>query len=122
LWTSPFATADGSIKGFVTPAASALPRRLLVATTTSVWALTDNGSSVVQHWVQPGVTGPSIPLVLGGVGVYIGSTDGRLHQLDETTGVVVSSLMLGDGSATIGSPSYDLLSSMASVGSENGAL
>ena len=122
LWPSPFSTGDGPIKGFVTPGSTGLPRRLVFATTNDVWALTDGGSSVALEWNQGGVSGPSIPLVLEGTGIYVGSIDGNLHQLDETTGAVGSSLVLGDGSAAIGSPSYDFINAMLSVGSENGAL
>jgi len=35
---------------------------------------------------------------------------------------VTSSVLLGDGSATIGSPGYDYFNSMAYVGSESGAV
>ncbi|RLE25880.1 MAG: hypothetical protein DRJ65_06750, partial [Acidobacteria bacterium] len=122
LWGGPFVTADGAVKGFVSPAYSALPRRLILATCTTVWALTDSGASVSQEWQQPGVAGPSIPLDLESDGIFVGSTDGRLYQLDEATGGVTSSVLLGDGSATIGSPGYDYFNSMAYVGSESGAV
>jgi len=122
LWPAPFVTADGAVKGFVSPAYSALPRRLILATSTTVWALTDSGASVSQEWQQPGVAGPSIPLDLESGGIFVGSTDGRLYQLDEATGGVTSSVLLGDGSATIGSPGYDYFNSMAYVGSESGAV
>ncbi len=122
LWSFPYATAGGPVKGYVAPTFTALPRRLIFSTTNDVWALTDTGSGAVLDWVQPGVAGPSIPLSLGGTGIFVGSTDGRIHQLNETTGAVSSSLILGDGTATIGSPSYDGVNTMLSVGSESGAL
>lgn len=122
LWAAPFVTADGAVKGFVAPGFSALPRELVLATSTTVWALTDSGASVSQDWQQPGVAGPSIPLALDGVGVFVGSTGGRLYQLNEATGGVTSSIVLGDGTAVIGSPGYDYLNGMAYVGSESGAV
>ena len=121
LWSAPFSAADGAVKGFVSPSFSALPRRLVLATSTKVWALTDNGATVSLEWQQPGVAGPSIPLMLEGLGVFVGSTDGGLYQLNEGTGGVMSSVVLGDGTAVIGSPAYDYLNGMAYVGSESGA-
>lgn len=121
VWSAPYSTADGAIKGHVFPGFSALPRRLVLSTSTKVWALTDNGVSVSLDWQQPGVAGPSIPLALEGVGVFVGSTDGGLYQLNEATGGVMSSVVLGDGTAVIGSPAYDYFNGMAYVGSESGA-
>ena len=54
--------------------------------------------------------------------MYVGSTDGRLYQLDTTDGTVVTSEQMGDGTATVGSPGYDWMNSLAYVGAEDGSV
>ncbi|MFV2072114.1 MAG: S8 family serine peptidase, partial [Thermoanaerobaculales bacterium] len=118
------ASGDGPVKGFVTPEASAtLPRSLYFSTTTRIWSITDNGTTVSPGWNVTSVPGPSIPLAPFGVAVlYAGASDGRLYQLDAATGAVQTSVVLGDGTATIGSPAHDGINNMAYVGSESGAV
>ncbi|GEM_PF-1067543 len=122
LWQ--YATTDGPVKGYVTPEATdTVPRKLFFSTTNRVWALTDNGTSATQAWQQTGVSGPSIPVVpYGGTALYVGSSDGKLYQLGVADGSVATSVTLGDGSATIGSPALDVINTMAYVGSESGAV
>ncbi len=119
-----YATNDGAVKGFVTPEyTTSTPRKLYFSTTNTVWALTDNGGSASQAWQQGGVAGPSIPLAPFGDSVlYVGSTNGSLYQLDADTGTVQTSVVLGDGTAAIGSPAMDIINNMAYVGSESGAV
>ncbi|MEN8164521.1 MAG: PQQ-binding-like beta-propeller repeat protein, partial [Acidobacteriota bacterium] len=119
-----YATADGPVKGYVDyEFIFGAPRKVFFATTTSVWALTDNGASVTFEWQQSGVGGPSIPLTLADQGaMYVGSTDGRLYQLNPTTGGIVTSVVMGAGTATIGSPGYDWMNSLAYVGTEDGSV
>jgi outer membrane protein assembly factor BamB len=118
------ASGDGAVKGFVTPQAEpTLPRRLYFSTTTRLWSITDNDGSASLGWSVTTVPGPSIPLAPFGAGVlYAGSSDGQLYQLDAATGDVQTSVVLGNGTATIGSPSLDLVNDMAYVGSESGAV
>ncbi|MCD4749527.1 MAG: S8 family serine peptidase [Thermoanaerobaculales bacterium] len=121
IWT--YVTIDGSVKGFVDFEFTGLPRRLFFATTTSVWSLTDHGSSVSFGWQETGVGGPSIPLTLADQGVmFVGSTDGRLYQLNTITGIPEASRLLGAENVTVGSPGYDWLNSMAYVGAEDGSV
>ncbi len=122
LWASPYSTGDGTVKGWVMPSFSSLPRRLVFATASTVWRLVDTGTSVSLDWSQTGVAGPSIPLVLEGTGIFVGSTDGRIYQIDESTGAIGSSVILGNGSATIGSPSFDHFNGVMTAGSESGTL
>lgn len=118
------ASGDGAVKGFVTPqAVPTTPRRLYFSTTSKVWSITDNDSSPSFGWSIATVPGPSIPLAPFGEDVlYAGSSNGRLYQLDAATGVVQTSVVLGDGTATIGSPARDAANNMAYVGSESGAV
>ena len=118
------ASGDGAVKGFITPqAAPSLPRRLYFSTTTRLWSITDNDGSASFGWSVTTVPGPSIPLAPFGADVlYVGSSNGRLYQLDAATGDIQEWVDLGDGNATIGSPARDGVNNMAYVGSESGAV
>ncbi len=119
-----YATSDGAVKGYIWPQyTTTTPRRLYFSTTNTVWALSDNGGSASLLWSTTAIPGPSIPLApYGGSGLYIGSADGRLYQLDASTGTIGASVVLGDGAATVGSPAMDVVNNMAYVGSESGAV
>jgi outer membrane protein assembly factor BamB len=119
-----YATTDGPVKDFVSTEFVDIPRRLYFSTTNTVWSLVDNGGSVGLDWSQAGVASPSTPLSpYGTTDVYVGSSDGRLYQLDaSSSGAVVTSVQLGDGSAAIGSPAMDWMSSLVYVGSEDGSV
>ncbi len=119
-----YATGDGAVKGFVVPEfTSTLPRHLYFATTTPLWSVLDSGSSMTLEWSTTAVPDPSAPMVVPGTSeIYVGSSDGSLYQLDTATGAVVASVVLGDGTAAVGSPARDYLSSLAYVGTESGAI
>jgi len=126
IWS--YATSDGPVKGYVMPKyttgtpTTGAPRKLYFSTTTTVWAINDIGSSATSGWSVTSIAGPSLPLApYRDTHLYVGSTDGRLYQLD-TSGTVTTSVMLGDGSATVGSPALDVTDSVAYVGSESGAV
>ena len=100
-----------------------LPRRLYFSTTGTVWAIDDDGASASSGWQQGGVAGPSVPLVpFGGTVLFVGSSGGSLYQLAVDSGTVQTSVVLGDGSAAVGSPSLDVVNNMAYVGTEAGAV
>ncbi|HHQ48505.1 MAG TPA: hypothetical protein ENK19_06430, partial [Acidobacteria bacterium] len=122
IWS--YATGDGPVKSFVMPEFTAsTPRKLYFSTTNAVWALTDNGASASLAWQQTNIAGPSTPLVpIGDTRLYVGSTDGKLYQLDTASGAIQTSVVLGDGTATIGSPALDVVNNMAYAGSESGAV
>ncbi len=118
-----YETNDGPVKGYVDfEFVTGTPRKVFFATTNNVWGLTDNGATVAFEWVRP-IAGPSIPLTLADLGaLYVGSTDGRLYQLDPADGSVVTSVLMGAGTATVGSPGYDWMNSLAYVGAEDGSV
>ncbi|RKZ70226.1 MAG: hypothetical protein DRQ48_06630, partial [Gammaproteobacteria bacterium] len=126
IWT--YSTNDGPVKGYIDyEFVTGGPRKVFFATTNDVWALTDNGASVSLAWRQTDnavdVVGPSIPLTLADQGaMYVGSTDGRLYQLNTASGAVVTSAVMGAGTATVGSPGYDWMNSLAYVGAEDGSV
>jgi len=119
------ALGDGGVKGLVFPqAAPTLPRRLYFSTTSKIWSITDNIDDTASFgWSVDTVPGPSTPLAPFGKDVlYAGSSDGHLYQLNAADGAFQASVKLGDGTATIGGPSLDLVNDMAYVGSESGAV
>ena len=104
---------DGPVKGFVFP-----DRRggdLVFATNTTVWGVSDAGAAMTLRWRWTDVgLNPSVVLYWPETSfVYVGSRNGRLYQLDFTNagpGTPPSStfVVLGDGSAQVGSPSLDV--------------
>lgn len=128
-------TLDGAVKGFIFPDRSST--RVYFATEGTgggqpghVWGLSDDGpGAVTLAWPSVAISGPSIALFTpGGTYILVGSDDGgRLYQLDLTLagpGVppATTSLVLGDGSAAVGSPSYDPYYDCVYVGSEAGVI
>jgi len=73
----------------------------------NVWALQDTGPGAppaAPVWKQP-VAGASSPLVLESL--WVGSSDGKLHQLNLTSGVDEKQVTIGDGTATVGDVSTE---------------
>jgi outer membrane protein assembly factor BamB len=117
LWTAPFATGDGAVKGFIWPVRGST--RLYFTTTNNVWAVDDAGASPTSPWAQPlAVAAPSLPLFSGAF-LYVGSGDGRLYEIDPLGGTRSVEIVSG-GVAGVGSPSMDFQSSVIYVGSEAG--
>jgi outer membrane protein assembly factor BamB len=122
----PFDTGDGATRGFVFPDYAS--RRVYVSTQTTVWCLRDVEPVVIREWSQPGIPDPSTPVVPSGSRfLWVGSSNGRLYQLDLTTGnpsqpPVTSSVLLNDGTAGVGSPSYDVANALVYVGAEDGVI
>jgi len=125
LWT--FVGADGPIKGAVLT--DLWSNNLYFSTNTKVWGIRDDGPSASQTWETTGIAGPSIPLYLsGGTLVWVGSSDGNLYQLDFSAAgpppggppPTLTSAVLGDGAAVVGSPSYDVVNGIIQVGTDAG--
>ncbi|HXG02422.1 MAG TPA: PQQ-binding-like beta-propeller repeat protein [Candidatus Binatia bacterium] len=107
-WSGP-AALGAAVKGFVLED-GVVPGRLYFSTADGqVWCLQDPGPGAPPNPASPvwkrAVAGASTPLVLDKV--YVGSSDGRLHQLDRATGVDEKQFVLGDGTATVGDPSTE---------------
>lgn len=120
MWS--YSTGGGPVKGFISPETTALPRRLVFSTTSTVWALWDNGTSASLAWRRDTIPSPSVVLVVPNRGAaVVGGGDGRLHQLRLSDGQVTS-VQLGAGDAAVGSPSFDVVNQLAYVGSESGVL
>jgi outer membrane protein assembly factor BamB len=123
---SPFETNDGITKGFVFPDLAG--DRVYLSTQTTLWCLRDVGPVLNERWSHPGIPGPSIPTYPPGYQfLWVGSSDGRLHQVDVTTGNPAhppdsTFVTLTNGSAGVGSPTYDVLNRLIYVGTEDGAV
>jgi outer membrane protein assembly factor BamB len=111
-----FTTGDGPVNGFLFP-----DRRgndLIFATKTMVWSVSDTGATTMpENWRWTDLVSglnPSVVLYWPQTNyVYVGSSDGRLYQLDFTdagqgTPPTHEVLILGDGLAQIGVPSLDI--------------
>jgi len=123
LWGSPFDAGDGAIKGYVWPRFGT--DEILFSTTGTLWSITDNGAGAALDWSVSSIANPSIPLASnlgGGSYVWVGSTDGRLYQLEISALPVITSVLLGDGAASVGSPAMDVAAEIAYVGTEDGRL
>lgn len=121
MWAAPFVTNDGPIKGYIFPKFGTTD--LFFSTTTQTWSIRDNGASTSLNWSTSNVPNPSIPLVsFSDPYVWVGGSDGRLYQLDVANGMVDTSIILGDGTAAVGSPALDVINSTAYVGTTGGHL
>jgi outer membrane protein assembly factor BamB len=113
-------TFDGAVKGFVFPDRSS--QDVYFATNTLVKGETDTAGGFFPKFgfsLGAGVT-PSPVLYVAVLGkVYFGASDGKLYELDVTT-LASKSVPLGDGMATVGAPSYDLVNGLVHVGTAAG--
>ena len=120
---TPFDCGDGPVKGFIFPDFSSTA--LYLSTTNRVWSLSDDGPSASETWRVNTIPAPSTPLLKPGEPfLYVGSSDGSLYELDLSGGPPpsITPILLGDGTAAIGSPSLDVTNQMIYVGSEGGAV
>ncbi len=124
LWGAPWVSGDGPVRGPVWPDFGTSD--ILFSTSNRLWSVTNNGASASLKWSVSTIPDPSPPLALpfnGGRYAWVGSSDGRLYQLDIAGPLPsITSVLLGDGSATTGSPALDTINDIAYVGAENGRL
>ena len=88
----------------------AVPGRLYFTTANgNVWCLQDPGAGSPPNPASPvwkrAVAGASAPLLLDNL--YVGSSDGQVHEFDPATGIDQKQFMVGDGTATVGTPSTE---------------
>jgi outer membrane protein assembly factor BamB len=116
--------SDGPIKGFVFP--NFATGDLFVATNSKLWSVSDDGTSASINTGWPvtaaQVVSPSTPVPVPGGDVFVGGGNGTLYQLDPVTPLPLSSVVLGEGTTSVGVPSVDLLTSMVYVGTDEGVI
>ena len=122
LWSGPFQSNDGPVKDYVWPRLGA--DEILFSTQSTVWSVDPSGAAPALNWSVASIADPSVPLAFplsGSDYVWVGSSDGRLYQLELGVGIPTPmSLVLGPGTATVGSPVLDISSDRAFVGTEDG--
>jgi hypothetical protein len=118
-----YATGDGPIKGYIWPEWGT--SNLYFSTTNKVWSLADPGSgaTLTKRWDSgASVPSPSTPMLLDTQGrVLVGGGDGALYQLNATTGALAGA-PVALGSASLGTPAFDVASGMLHIGSTSGLI
>ena len=90
-----------------------------VSTQNHLFCVKNDAGTPTILWSKE-IDSPSAPVVIPQIGyVYVGSSDGTLHQIS-LDGSSETQLLLGDGNSTIGSPSFDLRNLILYVGSVDG--
>jgi outer membrane protein assembly factor BamB len=105
-WSSP-AALGAVVKGFVWEDSAG---GLYFSTDDgNVWRLQDPGPGTPPNPASPvwkrAVAGASTPLLMDKV--YVGASDGRIHQIDPATGVDEKQFTIGDGTSMVGAPSTE---------------
>jgi outer membrane protein assembly factor BamB len=107
-WTAPSALGSALI-GYVWEDTSTSGRLYFTTANGNVWCLQDPGAGLPPNAASPvwkrAVAGASTPVLIDRL--YVGSTDGKVHQIDPTTGVDQKQFTVGDGTSTVGTPSTE---------------
>jgi hypothetical protein len=126
-----FVHADGQVKSFVFPDRVSPTGDLAFSTDTKVWVVSDDAGTLTPRWPAGislgGTVTPSAALLVRGLSsptsqhVFVGASDGRLYQIEVSGGTpVIRSVVLGDGSSTVGAPSFDRDNNLVHVGTAAG--
>lgn len=116
LWAAPFSTADGPVKGPLSPP---IGGQLVFSTTNTVWSIAVDGAAATLHWSQGSIPKPSAPAVAPDPShVWVGGGDGVLYRL--LNGVIDDTLNLS--TAGLGTPELDAANQRLYVASKDGRL
>jgi len=110
MWTSPYDTGtNNGIVGWVWEDWSQRGRLYFSTTDGHVWAVQTSGSTAPPSLVwKTTLAGASAPLVLESSGVlYVGGSDGKVHELRLTDGVDQKQATVGAGTSALGAPTWD---------------
>lgn len=121
------ASGTGGIKGlpwplgFVTPSV-ATPDTIVFSRDTTVHSVNFNGSTFSANWTQTltGTPTVSAPVDDGANHLYIGASDGKVHQLDVATGTDQKQVTIVPGTPTVGDPAFDVTLNRIYVGATDG--
>ena len=117
-----FAAGDGAIKGFPVVLGFVSPFTIIFSTDKNLHAVSFDGTTFTSLW-STAISAPSTPLSFTGLGkVYVGSSDGKIHQLNLSTGVDEAQRIVDPTPATVGDPSLDVTLSRIYVGATNGRI
>jgi len=106
--TPPFVTGTGPVKSVIFPDRSGT--EIYFATDTTVFAAFDDGGGWTLKWRRDDIPSPSASVAwTGWPYVYVGSSNGRLYELDAVDGHSVDAIQLGDPGdpAAVGAPTVD---------------
>lgn len=114
----PYHAPGGAIKGFIFP--NFAGNELYFSSRDTVRRIHDSGTDVVLDWASdvPGASIPTYPP--GREFLWVGSSNGRLYQIDATSGASTFVTLTSGGTPGVGSPSVDLVNGLIYVGTENG--
>jgi outer membrane protein assembly factor BamB len=122
-WTT-FSNLGSAVVGYVWEDVNTAGRLYFSTANGNVWCLQDPGAGAPPNGSSPvwmrAVAGASTPLLLDKI--YVGSSDGRVHQINLTTGVDEKQFTVGSGTATVGTPSTDGNADKLFVGTSAGTL
>jgi outer membrane protein assembly factor BamB len=106
-----FNTGDGSLVSYPVVLGSSSPYTILFSGATQVHAVKfDKGTNTFTPlWATP-ITVPSAPICITGLGfVFVGSNDGKIHELNLATGADVKDEVANTGQpGFVGDPSLDV--------------
>jgi len=127
VFTHTPASGSGAIKGFplsfsfATPSV-ATPDTIVFSRDTTVHAVSFNGSTFSVLWTTTltGTPTVSAPLDDGLGKIYVGASDGKVHQLRLSDGVDEAQRTIVPGTPTVGDPSFDVVLNRVYVGATDG--
>lgn len=121
---------SGAVQGFplslsFDPPSVGTPDTIIFSRTNSIHKVTYNGSAFAEAWAPTTLTGsPTVSTPIdnfGGDKLYVGASDGKIHQLNQITGAdeaQVSTLAV----QTVGDPSFDIDLNRIYVGAADGRI
>jgi hypothetical protein len=127
MWTAPYSTGDGNVKGFVFPHSHGGFQYFMFSTLSRVTSIRHNGTGTnpTVNWQVTTIPSPSTPLFLPGtLDALVGAGNGRIYRINrvDTTTPTVTFLQLGDGLSAIGPASFDVANDLAYAGSDEGVV
>ena len=111
-------TNDGAVRGYISRDWD--HNDIFVSTATKITCIHDNndGTYVVRWTVS--IDHPSSSVAVPSYGyIYAGSSDGNLYEIS-VDGLTVKSIQLGDGTFTVGAPTFDYYNNVVYAGTVAG--
>jgi len=125
VWSGPYDTGtNNGIVGWVWEDWEQRGRLYFSTTDGHVWAVQTSGGTAPPSLVwKTTLSGASAPLVLESNGaLYVGGSDGKIHELRLTDGVDQKQATIGAGASAVGSPTWDATSGWLYAPTANGKI